>query len=225
MMEACKSGSFADDLVSRGDDRIVVTCTNNQDAYLQLAGRISFTQFFIDRLLTGDSIYHGWLKAKDRLSNMGLPYSRMLPQLEEGISMASAQTMLGGDFAIASLFPEITDQSSNMSISAHTIQNFYVELSDLEGIEAVWAAVLTPDYVTPSTSPDLEAPEVGLPTFDLTDPDRDNRYEANYSEFIYNGNYRVTFYARNENGNVTVSPTTIITVSGGQDVHPADPGM
>ena len=218
MIEACKSGSFTDDLVGVGQDRIAVTCTNNQDAYMQLQGRISFTQFFVDRLLTGDSIQNGYRKATAQLSNMGLPYSKMVPQLVDGVSLASTRTMLGGDFVIASLFPEITGQSPGASITADAPQAFYAEISDLEGIDSVWAVVLTPDYIPPSTAEDLEAPDVGLPTFDLTDPDKDGRYEGTYSEFIYNGEYRVTFYARNENGNVTASPATIITVTGGQDV-------
>ncbi|MFC1857339.1 C13 family peptidase [Thermodesulfobacteriota bacterium] len=218
MIEACKSGSFTDDLVSAGNDRMVITCTDDQDAYLQLAGRISFTQFFVDRLLTGDSIYQAWLKAKGQLGSMGIPYKWMKPQLSEGISMTSAQTMIGGNFAIASLFPEIMDQSPSISIIANTIQNFYVQLSDLEEIKAVWAVVLPPDYVPPTTSQDLEAPEVALPSFDLTDADKDGRYEGNYSDFIYNADYRITFYARNTNGNVTVSPATIVSVTDGEDL-------
>ena len=31
------------------------------------------------------------------------------------------------------------------------------------------------------------------------------------------GEYRITFYARNANGNVTVSPQTVVTVSGGTE--------
>jgi hypothetical protein len=223
VIEACKSGSFANDLVSQGQNRIVVTSTDEQDAYLQLAGRISFTQLFIDRLLTGDSIRQGWLKAKMQLSNMGLPYSLMEPQLAEGMSMVSAQTWVGGDFAIASLYPEIAGQSSNMVITANTTQNFFVDISDLEGIEAVWAVVVPPNYVPPPPSQDLEAPEVVLPTFTLTDPEKDGRYEGEYSDFAFNGEYRITFYARNAKGNVTVSPATIVTVTGGQDVQ-AVPG-
>ena len=68
------------------------------------------------------------------------------------------------------------------------------------------------------------SPWISLPTFDLTDPEKDRRYEGNYSNFIYNGDYRITFYARNENGNVTVSSATIISVTGGQDVAPTEPG-
>ena len=218
MIEACKSGSFTDDLVTGGQDRIAVTCTDDQDAYMQLQGRISFTQFFMDRLLTGDSIQKGYLKAKNQLSNMGLPYNRMNAQLVEGVSLASNSTMIGGDFAIASLFPEITSQSASTSVTADTIQTFFAELSDLEGIEAVWAVVIPPDYVPPVTSQDLEAPEVGLPSFDLTDPDKDGRHEGTYSDFTHNGDYRITFYARNENGSVTASPASIIAVTGGQDL-------
>jgi len=224
MIEACKSGSFTDDLVAQGDDRVIVTCTDDKNAYLQLAGRISFTQFFIDSLLTGDSIYDGWLKAKSKLSNMGLPYNLMQPQLVEGVSMASNQTMVGGDFAIASLFPTFGEQSPNEAITANTPQTLYINVVDLEGIESVWAVVLPPDYVPPTTAQDLEAPEVGLPTFDLIDTDKDGRYEEDYNNFVFNGNYRITFYARNANGNVSVSPATIVTVSGGQDVNLAGPG-
>jgi hypothetical protein len=223
VIEACKSGSFTDDLVSQGQYRIVVTSTDDQDAYLQLAGKISFTQIFIDRLLTGDSVHQGWLKAKLQLGNMGLPYSLMEPQLAEGLSMISAQTWVGGDFAIAALYPEITDQSSNMFITANTMQTFFVDISDLEGIEAVWAVVVPPNYVPPPPSQDLEAPEVVLPTFSLTDPEKDGRYEGSYIYFAYNGEYRITFYARNAKGNVSVSPATIVTVTGGQDVQ-AVPG-
>jgi hypothetical protein len=219
VIEACKSGSFTNDLVSQGQNRILVTSTDEQDAYLQLAGKISFTQLFIDRLLTGDSVHQGWLKAKLQLNNMGLPYSLMEPQLAEGISMVSAQTWVGGDFAIAALYPEIVDQSLNSFITANTMQTFFVDISDLEGIEAVWAVVVPPNYVPPPPSQDLEAPEVVLPTFNLTDPEKDGRYEGSYIYFAYNGEYRVTFYARNAKGNVSVSPGTIVTVSGGQDVQ------
>jgi len=218
VIEACKSGSFTDDLVSQGQNRIVVTSTDEQDAYLQLAGKISFTQLFIDRLLTGDSIRQGWLKAKLALNNMGLPYNLMEPQLAEGLSMVSAQTWIGGDFAIAALYPEITNQSPNLLITADAMQTFFVNITDLEGIEAVWAVVLPPNYVPPPPSEDLEAPEVVLPTFNLTDPEKDGRYEGIYGDFAYNGEYRITFYARNAKGNVSVSPATIVTVTGGQDI-------
>jgi hypothetical protein len=215
IIEACKSGSFTDNLVVQGQNRIVVTSADNQDSYMQLQGRISFSQFFVDRLLTGDSLYQSYLKAKNQLPNMGLPYSSMRPQLVEGVANTAIQTMIGGDFAIASLFPEITETSPNRSIQTNTTQNFYAKLSSMEGIESVWAVVLPPDYVAPSTSSDLTAPQVSLATITLADPDKDRTYDGIYNDFTKNGEYRITFYARNVNGNVTVSPQTVVTVAGG----------
>jgi hypothetical protein len=146
---------------------------------------------------------------------MGLPYSSMRPQLVEGIANTAVQTMIGGDFAIASLFPEIMETSVNRSIQANTTQTFYAKLSSMEGIESVWAVVTPPDYVAPSTSGDLTAPQVILPIIALDDPDKDKTYEGSCNEFTKNGDYRITFYARNANGNVTVSPQTVVTVAGG----------
>ena len=226
MIEACKSGSFTDDLVTPGKDRIVVTCTDDKNAYIHLTGRISFTQFFVDSLLTGDSIYESYLKAWTELSNSGLPYSEMRPQLEEGISLLSYNRHVGGAFGIASLFPEIIEQSPNTIIdlkeTPDPTQVFYVQMSEseeiLKEIEDVWAVVLTPDYLPPSTSKELEAPQVHLPTFELTDQNRDGRFEGEYGNFTYNGDYRITFYVRNTNGIVTASPATVITVTGGDNV-------
>ena len=155
---------------------------------------------------------------------MALPYTQMDPQLVEGIFNASDQTRIGGNFIIQSLFPEISEQSPNASITANSIHSLFVTISDLEGIEAVWAVVTPPDYVAPEISPDLESPEVVLPTISMSDPDRDGQFETQYNDFPYNGIYRVTFYARNETGHVTVSPATIITVAGGQDIVDVKPG-
>ena len=155
---------------------------------------------------------------------MALPYSQMDPQLDEGIFNASDQTIIGGNFIIQCLFPEISEQSPNASITANTVHSLFVTISDLEGIEAVWAVVVPPDYVAPEISPDLQSPEVVLPTIPLSDPNRDGRFDTQYSDFPYNGIYRVTFYARNETGHVTVSPATIITVTGGQNIVDVDPG-
>jgi hypothetical protein len=145
MIEACKSGSFTDNLVTQGLDRVVVTSADDQDSYIQLGGRISFSQFFVDHLLTGDSLNAAYLKAKQSLANMGLPYSKMQPKLLEGVNLTSASTWLGGDFAIDSLFPEITETSPDASITAHPSSP--ISNSSLEGIESVWAVVTDPGYM------------------------------------------------------------------------------
>ncbi|QTA80473.1 DUF1566 [Desulfonema limicola] len=216
MIEACKSGTFTDDLTA--DNRVIITSANDNDAYIELGGSASFTQFFIDRLLTGDSVQQGWERAKTQLSGMGIPYSTMQPQLM-GTALAPS-IILGGKFAIAPIFPEITARSANTTIDASSTQTLYADVSDENGIEAVWAVVLTPDYTPPATSSDLEAPSVNQPVIVLTDPDKDGRYETDYSSFTYNGEYKFIFYARSKSGgNLSISPATILTVTGGQNIE------
>ena len=56
-----------------------------------------------------------------------------------------------------------------------------------------------------------------IPTFDLADPEKDGRFEGSYGDFSKNVDYRITFYARNTNGNVSVSSSITVTVTGGQN--------
>jgi hypothetical protein len=218
LIEACKSGSFVDDLAPAGSDRLVVTCTDEGNAYLELKGRISFTQFYMDNLFGGDTFRQSFLKTTDRLTNCGSPYSLMDPQLAEGIAYTLSLERLGGNFAIAGLFPEILDQTADLGITAGTPIQFFAEISDLSGQTDVWAQVVPPDYKPPEVVEDLTAPEVSLPTFDLIDEDNgvlDGEFVGTYSDFTCNGQYKVTFYARNADGLVTLSPPTVVTVTGG----------
>jgi hypothetical protein len=121
IIEACKSGSFTGDLVSAGQNRIVVTSSDDLDSYMQFDGRISFTQFFTNKLLGGASFYESWQAAKNKLKELELPFRLMNPQLVEGIAMASSQTWLGGNFVIANLLPgwligQVVDASTGFSI-------------------------------------------------------------------------------------------------------------
>jgi hypothetical protein len=223
VIEACKSGSFVDDLTinpitqQRISNRIVVTSANDQDSYMQLSGRISFSQFFIDKLLAGDSIYQGYLKTKQQLANLGLPYRLMQPQLVEEATRLSAQIFVGGDFAIAPIYPQITTQSPDAVIGGCTLHTFYADLSTIEGIESVWAVVVPPDYAPPSLSGELESPQVSLPIFDLTDPQGDGRFEGTYADFRKNGEYQINFYGRNNLGNISASSPTKVLVEGASD--------
>ena len=226
IIEACKSGSFVDDLVDPGTRRMVITSTDEGNAYLGLKGRISFTQFFMDGLLGGATFQNSFLKTEDRLASCGRPYSLMNSQIVEGVDLTLSQERLGGNFAIAGLLPEIVAQTQDFTTQAQTAHEFNVTVSDLTGRTKVWAVVETPDYRPPAVVGDLEAPEVQLPTFDLTDEESgvlDGVFKGSYSDFIYNGQYKIVFYGRNAEDMVTISPPTIVSVSGGID-WAMDPG-
>ncbi len=225
VIEACKSGSFTDDLTADGYDRVVITSTDNLNAYADLNGRISFSQFLIDSLYAGDSLNTSYQKARTKLSNMGLPYSQMVPQLAESPALLATDLHIGGSFAIAGLYPEFAETSASQTVTANQAHTFFATLSDLEDIDHVWATVIPPGYTAPAVTGDLESPEVTLPNFDLSDPDGDGRYEGDYDGFVYNDIYKLTFYASNANGNVTVSSAIDVSVTGGTGLDSDGDGM
>ncbi len=210
MIESPKSGSFIDDL--SGENRVVITAADEGNAYIQLKGSASFTQFFMDRILAGDSLQQSWESAKTRLSEMGVPFDTMQPRLS---GETAAAIVPGGDFPIDPVFPEITETPSDETVRANIVRTVYAVVSDPGIVEAVWAIVLPPYYVPPETTDDLEAPPVNLPTVSLTDPDQDGRFEAAYTDFTYNGEYLFTFYARSKDNTMAISPATVFTVTEG----------
>jgi hypothetical protein len=224
IIEACKSGSFTDDIITNNHARSIITSTDNSNAYLDLKGHISFTQFFVDSLYSGNTLNFAFLRATNELQKR-MPYKMMAPQLKEATSFLANKLRIGGNFTIAVPYPTITETSPDQTVNANETHTFFAQLSDLENIEKVWAVVIPPGYSPPEVSKDFEAPEVTLPTFTLTDPDRDGRFEGSYNDFIHNDIYRITFYARNSNDNVAVSPTIEITVQGGSSLDTDGDGI
>ena len=217
MIEACKSGSFIDNLASDTYDRVVVTSTDEKDGYIHLNGNISFTQFFADYLFEGYPIKDAYKKAAKKLKSNGLPYSAMQPQLYERNEMLANMIQVGGPFLVTGLYPEIVDQSKGARIKLNASQALFVELSDLFGIQSVTAVVITPDYTIPIPGSDFEVPLVTHPKLSLTDPEQDGIYSGTYTGFNQEGCYAILFYAKNIDNHVSVSSPTII-VSG--DVQP-----
>lgn len=223
VIEACKSGSFTDNITQQGDtkDRIIITSTGAGDGFLYLQGRISFTQFFTDAIITGDSIYQAYLKSKSALTRIGSFFANAEPKIAETISGSAAGVCIGGCFLMAPLSPAFVEQSPNSTIAAGaTPQMFHAKLSSLEGIESVWAVVRPPDFTEPPISADFQAPEIYLPMFSMTGPDAEEKFTGTHSPFNKNGDYQIVFYARNNKGIVGTSLLpTVITVFGA-----AEPG-
>jgi hypothetical protein len=224
MIEACKSGSFIDD-IENSANRVIITSTGNKNAYLEMNGRISFTQFLMDNLYSGSSLNKAFMFAKNQIHHMGLPYSRMEPKLPIGMLPLAETIHIGGNFAIADLSPEILEISPGQTVTANEPHTFYVKLAGMVRIKRVWAVVIPPGYTPPEITHDFEAPDVQLPIFDLTQSDQENHFEGVYDQFQYNDIYRIIFYASNEKGNVSVSQMIEVTVQGGAPLDSDGDGM
>ncbi len=218
VIDACYSGSFINNLVRPGEtkDRVIITSTGEGIDYKENQGRTSFTQFFTDQLLIGDSLSQAQLKAKNTLMRRGAFLALVDPKLSETVPGSANSTCVGGCFLMAPLIPTFTEQSPNGTISAtNSSQSFYVKLSSMEGIESVWAVATPPDFTPPAPSTDFQTPIVNLPTFNLTGPNGEGKFTGTYGPFNKSGDYQIVYYARNNMGIVGSSLlSTTITVTG-----------
>ena len=180
---------------------------------------ISFTQLFVQKIYEGDTLFECYRRTKEELLSMELPFSLHRPRLSEGIPLASTQVRVGGDFVTAELAPDISGTSPRTFIDAGTVRTFYADISYTGDIDRVWAVVLPPEYTPPPVSQGMEAQVAALPAFDLTDPDKNGRYEGVYGNFTYSADYRITFYAQDDSGNISFSPATIVTVQNGEPLE------
>jgi len=216
VIEACKSGSFISGIVQTGQNRIVITSagrTEQSDSYLDLGGRISFTQLFMDRFSAGDSVSRAYQETINRLTTKGVPYSVMQPQLADGIGLTSATTYLGGSFGVAGLYPEIIEQTPSQMVPTGGSLTLQATLSSLERVTDVWAVITPPDYTTPTASGAFQTPTVGLPVVPLTRASTGERFSGTYRDFGTTGEYRITFYAATSTGRISSSPATIVTAA------------
>jgi len=221
IIEACYSGSFVDDLQSATYNRLVITSVDDSNPdYLSSNGIISFSSFLMSYIYKGKSLSEGFNLTKTDLQTVGLPYSTMASQIQGPESLLSLK--VGGDFVLAGIFPEITGNTTEQSFTAGDTLSLFANVTSAIGGLEVWAVIVPPDYTPPQVTGDYDTPVDELPKVVLVDEDADKildgKYEGFYSDFAYNGVYKVIFYAKDAENNLVKTAPVNITVSGGQDV-------
>ncbi|CAN2048695.1 hypothetical protein GMMP1_600021 [Candidatus Magnetomoraceae bacterium gMMP-1] len=201
--ESCYSGQFLQPLKKQG--RITITATTDRIVNYSNWGRNSFTQFFLQKLFENNSLHQAFLRARFYLGKSGLT-AEQTPQLDDNGNgkfddadgLIAANIKLGGDHTMGAPWPEII--SVNQSELAENSVSF--TLTANAHMKRVWATVQPPDYI-PDTSGDYQ--KIDLEQFNLWDNDKNLDYEGMYDKFNKNGIYMLTFYAKDQFGNVAVS--------------------
>lgn len=222
ILEACKSGSFTDNLSTQAHPRVVVTSTDENDTYIGFKGRISFTQFFMDKILRGASVLASREDAETRLGDLGRPYSDMRPGIFQWPANTASEIYVGGNFGIGSEPPEIeicaTDET--ILLSDASAKTLCAQVTSEISVKKVWATIVPPNYSPPAVGEDFETPDVGQQSLDLADPDKDGIFEGQFTGFTQPGEYRFYVYAANEDDLVTPSAPIIVQAEG--SVAPGD---
>ncbi len=216
--ESCYSGEFMSRLKKQG--RIVITSASNHIVNYDNFGNSSFTHHFLRYLFENNSLQQAFSKSLRRLQESNLTFYQT-PQLDDNgdgkydtnDGMLASAIKLGGDFATGSPWPQITAlEKTELSGTSATFT-----LTANAHMKRVWATVQPPDYV-PDMSGNYQ--NIELEFFNLSDPDDNMTYTATYENFAKPGRYILTFYAKDQFGNVAASePVNIYTDSSPADVN------
>jgi len=224
IIEACKSGSFVDDLLKSDSKRVIISSADNKDSFIMLNGMISFSQFFVNGLVTGLSIYDSCLESKNILKGINGPFLYMNPQLNESKINLSKNIYLGGNFQIQDQYPEINDQSQDQSLEAFLRHEFFIQFND-DFIEWSKAVIVPPTYYPPETTSDFKVPFVSVPLISMSLSETPQKYYGSYDEFNHDGNYILSFISKKYNGLINVSKSIKISITGGNQTDTDEDGM
>ncbi len=220
IIEACHSGSFTQGLSA--PNRVVLTSTDQDVAYIGSFGVPSFSQFLFTELYKEGNIGAAYANTKAALSSLNTPFNTQYPQAEDPGKMMNSMYVVG-NFALAPVFPEVVAESIQLPASyaiGATPFSIAAQITGLDEGGSAWATIKPVGYMPPAVGVEFETPEVQVPIVPLKDEDGngsfDGIFQGSYAGFTYNGAYEVIIYARDQEGNTTKSALHTVTVSSGQ---------
>jgi len=211
--DACKSGSFIDDLSAVGR-RIITSSDVEENAYFLSKGAVSFSSFFWQNVFNGQSLGNSFAQARDTIK--GNPDVPQTPQISvdgallgDDLSIIANQYIGNGtDYAQdAPVIDSVTGPQNinNTAQASLTATN----ITDEDGIGRVWGVIWPPNY----QPPEGVAPVLDLPTVDFAKIIGTDNYTATYNHFTQAGEYKIAIFARDGFGNTSPPKVTSVTVN------------
>ncbi|MDM8535973.1 6-bladed beta-propeller [Desulfobacterales bacterium HSG17] len=222
--DAPLSASFIPELISpEGKNRIVITSTSGiETAYFFSNGDISFSQFFWNRIANGSSIYTAFVHAKNAI---WFATGTQTPQIDDngnGIGnekydgILARKNVPGTGIFLTGNAPTAQGISSNQSLYGQVSASIEIENINTTGnIEKVWAVISPPvEFQFPGD------PIENLPTIELDN--NSGFFQGTYDSFTSYGDYMITAYVRDTQGNISEPLTSVITQEFAPDVFEDD---
>ncbi len=216
--DACRSGSFIDDLANPAVDRIVLTSSDtDESAKFVSDGVLSFSSQFWTQIFSGGDLGDAYTIASQVMS---ASFSDQNPQADadgDGIanepvddldSLTNLFIGAGTDFDPGS--PTISSVSDPQTLAnGNEAQISAFGVTDANGIGRVYAEIIPPNY----QDTDLDQPVREFPSFELQ-PDGPGSpdYTLIDDGFSIEGVYIVNVYAQDRFGNLSAPSTTSVTV-------------
>lgn len=232
VIEACYSGVLLEQLIA--PNRAIISSTGNGLAYFDRMSRQGFSRFLAIGLIKGMNFYEAFEYANRKQTKLLGNISQLLvgsratsenisqvPQLNDGNDGHwLRQLYLNGSFVTGDLTLAIEGMTTSTTLTAGQSMTLQAKAVLAEGnITRVWAVLRPPrlNLVMDSNG----TPILAFPRLPLSPTAEPDIWETTWQDAVYNGDYEITFYAEDNEGNIASSDNPlIISVIGGVDSPP-----
>ena len=217
IFESSYSGKLMTKLI--GQNRILIASANENPAYYDDMGFISFNNFFFNALHDGKTFYDAFQLASTQLSALKTPFSSQSPQLDDTGDgrFTSGDGSVAKTFCLNSCFDyplgKVTLEpqgGGSVNLGQSVALSIKAQAAGSVSIQHVWAVVMGPESAKKRDlqgSPITPSPVVNIGT-----------KAAQFDSFQYRGDYVTVFMAKDSRGNVTVSAPIVYALSGGKEI-------
>ncbi|OQW86248.1 MAG: hypothetical protein BWK78_10290, partial [Thiotrichaceae bacterium IS1] len=234
VIDACHSGQLLDSL--KAPNRAIISSTSDGLAYFDRTDKRGFSRFFAAGLLKGMNFWEAFGYAGGEQTKLLGDMSKLItastgsnseigqvPRFDDGSDEGKwlKQIYLNGSFAAGDLTLAVESLTTSTTVAAGTSLPLKAKAVLAAGqIKRVWAVLRPPKMnlvMDSNGTPILVLPRLTL----STSSSEKDVWEATWQEAIYNGDYQVTFYAEDNQGNIASSDLpVVITVTGGIEPPP-----
>jgi len=226
VIDTCYSGSLMQKLIT--PNRAIISSTGNGLAYFDRLQKQGFSRFLASGLLKGMNFFEGFQyatqKQKQMLGNLSQSTDLNIiqePQLEDGQNgQWLRQLFLNGPFVTADITLAIESLTISTGVQAGQSIPLKAQVGLTQGkVLRVWALMIPPktNLVMDSNG----TPILAYPHLQLSQTQDETIWETTWPGGVYNGDYEITFYAEDNQGNIASSDNTVvISVTGGVEPPP-----
>jgi hypothetical protein len=218
--DASHGGSFLPLLPPpAGKERILISSSSHQQALFASGGDISFSAFFWRRVYNGGNVRDAFTAAVNALGYARMGQEPILDDNGNGIGNEPGQDgrlartyTIGFGIRLFGDAPVIGEAAPQKTLNGETSTLLWVENVTTTGtIAGVWAVITPPGFDFQSARPTL-----------TLNPAGNGRYQGTYTNFARFGTYRVTVYAMDTNGSISLQKETKVAQTMGADIYEVD---
>jgi ligand-binding sensor domain-containing protein len=235
LLEACYSGSFLP-ILAAPNRAIISSAKANELAYFE--DKQGFSRFFTKNMLKGMNFLEAFEYAVQK-------QSRMLAKMDERLSggseeyIATTQTpqcddngdgvynesdgawlkqlRINGNIRTADFTLAVESLTTSISVQVGEPFQLRAKATTASGlIKRVWAVIRPPriNLVIDSNG----TPILAYPTLELSQSEDKEIWTGTWNEAVYSGDYEISFYAKDNEGNIEMSEeSVVISVTGGAE--------